>query len=235
MRAVKVNHKTLLPIPHTSFPRMYKTGSCGYRLVPPICGHGARNPGQADVWVGSWGKSVVLKSVAPEPHIPLRESRETWAAFLRAKLPPQICEFVYAALWCKLKVHARLEERIKLHTCPLCGCKETILHTWTQCRFMPLVHDLIHKYDGQVHVQIDTSSRQYRIMNLPSDHTLATIPGRCQSEAGPNLQAMIADFFRKRYPTAWWRKHALRVLNTYGRSNPSLNGRNTWAHHGVEL
>ena len=118
----------------------------------------------------------MLKSVAPEPHIPLRESRETWAAFLRAKLPPQICEFVYIALWCKLKVHARLEERIKLHTCPLCGCKETILHTWTQCRFMPLVHDLIHKYNGQVHVQIDTSSRQYRIMNLPSDHTLATIP-----------------------------------------------------------
>ena len=45
--------------------------------------------------------------------------------------------------------------------------------------------------------------------------------------ASHNLHAMMCLFFRKGYPTAWWRRHALRGLNTYGRSNPLPQ----WAQH----
>ena len=51
-------------------------------------------------------------------------------------------------------------------------------------------------------------------------------------EANANLSQVLREFHRKGYPTHWWKKHALRVLNTLGRRHPLP----TWATYmGSEL
>ena len=51
--------------------------------------------------------------------------------------------------------HAGLKDWIKTDPCPLCGAKESVQHALMQCRVMPLVHDILHKYYGHVHIQTD--------------------------------------------------------------------------------
>ena len=63
-------------------------------------------------------------------------------------------EFDYAALWCKWKVHARLEGWIKTDSCPWSGAKESLQHALTQCWFMPLVPDVLDTYYGHVQIEI---------------------------------------------------------------------------------
>ena len=99
-----------------------------------------------DACVGALEKSAMLKYVAPKPNIPLRQAYPTWAAFWRTKFPPLAHEFVCATLWCKLLVHARLHEWIMTNSCPLCGVQESVQNGLSHCKYLPLVHDMLHSY-----------------------------------------------------------------------------------------
>ena len=80
------------------------------------------------VWVGSWGKSASLKKLSPMPHVPRRQPSSIWKAFWASRLPPFLKDFAYQALWAKLKVGDRLENRTKFPWCPICANLETVEH-----------------------------------------------------------------------------------------------------------
>ena len=109
---------------------------------------------------------------------------------------------VYAAVWCKLKVHAWLEEWIKTDSCPLCGAKKSVQHALTQCRVMPLVHDPLHRYYRHVCIQRGREEHRshrkcfYTPGLLPSRVTVGAL-GEAQAYTSRIPRCFASAFFHR--------------------------------------
>ena len=91
------------------------------------------------------GKSDSLAKLAANPHTETRQSLEVWSLFWRAKFFPSLHDFVYQALWKKLRVAERLSPWTQDSTCPLCRAVETLDHALGGCLFHKVMTAVLTK------------------------------------------------------------------------------------------
>ena len=122
------------------------------------------------VWMGARGKSEMLKLLARVPYKEHGQSTETWKVFWRTRLPPFLRDFVFAALWRKLKVGERLMKGTHEPQCPICHVLETVDDALYGCRFHSLVLDVIDNRWAPI-VQ---GNQLHTARSLPAALSLAT-------------------------------------------------------------
>ena len=83
-----------------TWQQVYQSGLSSFLKVQPT------NWSRPSVWLAAWGKSDSLAGLAAKPHTEARQSPEVWSLFWWAKFFPSLHDFVYQALWKKLRVAA---------------------------------------------------------------------------------------------------------------------------------
>ena len=105
-------------------------------------------------WGGApGGPPPLLKKLSPMPYVPRRQPTQVWKPFWASRFPPFLKDFVYQALWAKLKVGERLQNWTKFPWCPICASLETVDHALQQCRFHAMAWDTIDYYWGPSYVE----------------------------------------------------------------------------------
>ena len=95
------------------------------------------------VWVVAWDKSAPLKNMAPVPHVLHRQSSVVWNSLWRSKMPPIVKDFVFQALWTKLKMGDRLRNWTHHPWCPIGTSVESVDHALHHCWFHSLARGII--------------------------------------------------------------------------------------------
>ena len=128
------------------------------------------------VWLAAWGKSDSLARLAANPHTETRQSPEVWSLFWRAKFFPSLHDFVYQALWKKLRVAERLSPWTEDSTCPPCKAVETVDHALGGCLFHKVMTAVLQQVCEPVHIK----GQQYESGNIPTCYTFGSPQGIAQ-------------------------------------------------------
>ena len=116
-----------------------------------------------------WAKSLTLQHIAPSPQVTHRQTKDVWSKFWNCQYPPSLSDFVYTALWGKVKVQHRIQPISQTDECPLCRItKESVSHALRYRKFYPYVFVLLSKAFG-----LDTAS--WRLGALEATKTVDSL------------------------------------------------------------
>ena len=87
-----------------------------------------------------WLKPSFTLLVALQPLEPpqVRQLGEVWAQFERLVMPGTQSDFMRTAVWKKLALGAHTKDVCHQPQCVLCSVLETMRHTLSRCKFMPV-------------------------------------------------------------------------------------------------
>ena len=94
---------------------------------------------QPSQWGMLWGKGAFMSFLAEDKSYPARQTDEVWEAFNPLRVSVCVREFIRAALWGKLGVHARVFVLSGTRMRLVCGPEETLDHALRMCRMYMVV------------------------------------------------------------------------------------------------
>ena len=128
------------------------------------------------VWLAAWGKSDSVARLAANPHTETPQSPVVWSLFWWGKFTPSLHNFVYQALWKKLRVAERLSPWTQDPACPLCRSVETLDHALGGCLFHRVMTAVLKK----VWEPLQVKGNEYECGNIPTRYTFGSPRGIAQ-------------------------------------------------------